>query len=291
LRLIVRWVIGFVVVAAGLVAPSSLAQVVLSRSVFRTVGLPSKTIKNAAVSCPRGYAAVSAGVSNPAPGVTVLSIWPSGLAGYKFRLGNPVTNSDQQVTVVVACRHFVFKIPTTRLKVQPVQMKLRVPAGQLRTTAFRCPPGTVPAGWGYDIASVKSGRGSAPGAAARVSLRRISMHPGGFSFSLRNSGSKAQSVSLSGTCLTVLRPAGTTRERLHVKIITFRVPLQTRSRRVVRRCPAGWVSLSAGYALRSPASTIDGAAAVGAGGRWWVASDSEGGATADLQLVCTRLSR
>ena len=285
-----RRLIAFVAVAAGLVAPSSLAQVVLARSVFHRVDLPSKTIRNVAVSCPRGYVAVSAGVSNPAPGVTVPSIWPSGLAGYKFLLVNPVTNSDQQATVVVACRNFVFKAPTTRLKVTSVQAKLKVPAGRLRATALPCPPSTVPAGWGYDIAPVKSGRGSVPEAAARMSLRRVSMHLGGFSFSLRNSGAKAQSVTLSGTCLTALRPAGTSQERLHVKITTFRVPLQAGSHGVVRKCPAGWVSLSAGYALRSPVATIDGAAAIGAGGRWWVASDSERAATADLQLVCTRLS-
>jgi hypothetical protein len=42
--------------------------------------------------------------------------------------------------------------------------------------------------------------------------------------------------------------------------------------------------------LRSPATTVDGVAAIGASGRWWVASDAEGQAAADLKLVCARLS-
>jgi hypothetical protein len=285
-----RWVIALVAVAAGLAVPSSLAQVVLAQSVFHAEDLPSNTIRNFVVSCPRGYVAVSAGISNPAPGVTLLSIWPSGVTGHKFRFGNPVTNPDQQVTVVVACRSLVFK-GATRLKATPVQTKVTVPAGQLEAAALPCPPHTLPAGWGLDIAPGHGGQRYVPGAAARVSLRKASMHLGGFSFSLRNSGTKAQSVTLSGTCLTALRPAGASRERLFVRITTFRVPLHPGSQRVVRGCATGWVSLAAGYVLRSPATTIDGAAAIGTGGRWWVASDAEGQSTADLTLVCARLSR
>jgi hypothetical protein len=285
-----RSVIALAAVAAGLAAPSSLAQVVLAQSVFHTEALPSNTIKSFVLSCPRGYIAASAGISNPAPGVTPLSIWPSGVNGYKFRFGNPGTNPDQQVTVVVACRSLVFK-GTTRLKVTPVQVKLKVPAGQLKAAALPCPPNTLPAGWGADIAPMHSGQRYVPGAAARVSLRRVSMHLGGFSFSVRNGGMKTQSVTLHGTCLTALRPAGALRERLHIRITTLRVPVHPGSQRIVHACATGWVSLAAGYVLRSPATTVDGAAAIGTAGRWWVASDAEGQSTADLELVCARLSR
>jgi hypothetical protein len=272
-----RSVIALVAVAAALAAPSSLAQVVLAQSVFHAAALPSNTVRTFTVTCPSGYVAMSAGVSSPAPGATLLSMRPSGLAAYTFRFGNPAANLDQQVTVVVACRRFFFK-PPTRVKVTPLQLKVKVPAGKLTSAGFLCPSHTAPAGWGDDISS----------AAARVSLRKASMHLRGFSFAVRNSGSRARPVTLYGTCLTVLRPAGAPRERLHVKITTFRVPLQGRSQRVVRSCTTGWVSLAAGYALRSPVTTIDGAAALGQGGRWWIASEAEG-PTAELQLVCARL--
>jgi hypothetical protein len=285
----VKWVIALVAVVAALVAPSSLAQVVLSKSVFHTVDLPSNTIRSVVVSCPRGYVAASAGISNPAPGVTLLSIRPWGVAGYRFRLGNPAANDDQQVTVVAACRSLAFK-SAARLKVAPVQMTVKVPGSQLKAAALPCPSNTLPAGWGGDVAPAHSARGSVPGAANRVSLRTASMGLGGFSFSLRNTGTKAQSVTLYGTCLTALRPAGTSRERLQVRITTFPVLLQPGSRRVVRSCATGWVSLAAGYVLRSPATSIDGAAAIGVSGRWWVASDAEGQASVDLKLVCARLS-
>jgi len=285
-----KWVIALVAVAAALVAPSSLAQVVVSKSVFHTVDLPSNTTRSVLVSCPRGYVAASAGISNPAPGVTLLSIRPWGVAGYRFRFGNPAANADQQVTVVAACRSLAFK-SAARLKVALVQMRVKVPGSQLKPATLPCPSNTLPAGWGGDIAPAHSARGSVPSAATRMSLRTASMGLGGFSFSLRNTGTKTQSITLYGTCLTALRPAGTSRGRLQVRITTFPVLLQPGSRRVVRNCATGWVSLAAGYVLRSPATTIDGVAAIGARGRWWVASDAEGQAAADLKLVCARLNR
>jgi hypothetical protein len=284
-----KWVIALVAVAAALVAPSSLAQVVLSKSVFHTVDLPSNTTRSVLVSCPRGYVAASVGISNPAPGVTLLSIRPWGVAGYRFRFGNSAANADQQVTVVAACRSFAFK-SAARLKVAQVQMRVKVPGGQLKPAALPCPSNTLPAGWGGDIAPAHSARGSVP-SAARMSFRTVSMSLAGFSFSLRNTGTKTQSVTLYGTCLTAVSPAGTSRERLRVRITTFPVLLQPGSRRVVRSCATGWVSLAAGYVLRSPATTIDGVAAIGASGRWWVASDAEGQSSVDLKLVCGRLSR
>jgi hypothetical protein len=284
-----KWVIALVAVAAALVAPSSLAQVVLSKSVFHTVDLPSNTTRSVLVSCPRGYVAASVGISNPAPGVTLLSIRPWGVAGYRFRFGNSAANADQQVTVVAACRSFAFK-SAARLKVAQVQMRVKVPGGQLKPAALPCPSNTLPAGWGGDIAPAHSARGSVP-SAARMSFRTVSMSLAGFSFSLRNTGTKTQSVTLYGTCLTAVSPAGTSRERLRVRITTFPVLLQPGSRRVVRSCATGWVSLAAGYVLRSPATTVDGVAAIGASGRWWVASDAEGQSSVDLKLVCGRLSR
>jgi hypothetical protein len=284
-----KWVIALVAVAAALVAPSSLAQVVLSKSVFHTVDLPSNTTRSVLVSCPRGYVAASVGISNPAPGVTLLSIRPWGVAGYRFRFGNSAANADQQVTVVAACRSFAFK-NAARLKVAQVQMRVKVPGGQLKPAALPCPSNTLPAGWGGDIAPAHSAGGSVP-SAARMSFRTVSMSLAGFSFSLRNTGTKTQSVTLYGTCLTAVSPAGTSRERLRVRITTFPVLLQPGSRRVVRSCATGWVSLAAGYVLRSPATTIDGVAAIGASGRWWVASDAEGQSSVDLKLVCGRLSR
>jgi hypothetical protein len=111
----------FVAVAAALAAPSSLAQGVLVRSVFHSASLPANAITSFRVSCPPGFAATSAGISRPAPGVTTLSIRPVGGRAYTFRFGNPVTNSDEQVTVVVACRKFPLK-PGTKLTVVPLRV-------------------------------------------------------------------------------------------------------------------------------------------------------------------------
>jgi hypothetical protein len=283
----VRWVIALVSVAAALAAPSSLAQVVLAQSIFHAAELPSNAITTFKVSCPPAYVAASAGVSNPASGVTVLGIRPAGLGAYTFRFGNPATNPDRQVTVVVACRKFFFRAPV-RVKVTPVRLKVTVTPGKPNGAALLCPARTAPAGWGVEMAPVRSRHRYVPGPAARVSLRTVSMSLRGFSFSLRNSAAKAQTVALYGTCLTALRPPGAARERLHVKILSFRTPVHSGSQRAVESCPNGWASLAAGYAQRSQQTDVEGAAAIGAGGRWWVASKSDG-QTADLQLVCGRL--
>jgi hypothetical protein len=283
-----RWVIGLVAFVAALAAPSSLAQVVLAKSVFHTATLRSNAITSFTVSCAPGYVAASAGISSPAAGVTLLGTRPVGIRAYSFRFGNPVNNPTQQVTVVVACRKFSFTAPT-RLKVAPVKLTSTVAPGQAATAALACPSHTVPAGWGEGIDPARGGQGYIPGAAARVSLRKVSLNLRGFAFSLRNNGAKAQSVTLYGTCLTALRPSGASHEQLHVKISTVRTLLRPGNQRVVGRCPRSWVSLAAGYTLRSPLTEIEGAAAIGAGGRWWVASEAPGQTTADLQLICTRL--
>jgi hypothetical protein len=280
-----RWVIGLFMVAAALAAPSSLAQVVLAQSVFHSADLPSNAITTFTVSCPPRYVAASAGISSPAPGATLLGIRPAGIRAYTFRFRNPAANSDERATVVVACRRFAVKTPV-RLKVAPVKSKVAVPAGKLSSAVLLCPPNTLPAGWGEDFAR---GRSGSFGAAARVSLRRVSMRAHGFVFSLRNGGAKGQSANLYGTCLTVLRSAGASAQ-LHVRIMTFTTPLHPGTQRVVKSCPSGWASLAAGYALRSRLTAVDGAAAIGARGRWWITSHAEGQTAADLDLVCARLS-
>jgi hypothetical protein len=282
-----KWVSGLVVVAAALAAPSSLAQGVLVRSVFHTADVSANSITTFRVSCPPGFAATSAGISRPGPGVTTLGIRPAGVRAYTFRFGNPVTNSDEQVTVVVACRRFLLK-PGTKLKVVPLRVKVTVPPRKLRPADFLCPPGTVPSGGAVDVAPFK-GQRYVPGAPDRLSVRRLSMHLNGFGFTIRNEGKAPRSVVVYGTCLTAPRPAGSSPERLQVRITTFRTPVRPGTHQVIRRCPRGWAALGAGYSLRSPRIHVPGAAALGASGSWTVSSDLGGTTTADLQLVCARL--
>jgi hypothetical protein len=277
----------FVAVAAALAAPSSLAQGVLVRSVFHSASLPANAITSFRVSCPPGFAATSAGISRPAPGVTTLSIRPVGGRAYTFRFGNPVTNSDEQVTVVVACRKFPLK-PGTKLTVVPLRVKVTVPPRKLRAADFLCPPGTAPSGGAADIAPVRSQR-YVPGAPDLLSVRRLSMHLNGFGFTIRNDGKVPRRVVVYGMCLTAPRPAGSSPERLQVRITTFRTPISPGTHQVIHRCPRAWVALGAGYSLRSPRTHVPGAAALGASGRWTLSSDLGGTTTADLQLVCARL--
>ena len=288
-----RWVIGPVAVVAGLAAPSSLAQVVLAPSLFRSHDLPSNAITTFSATCAPGYVATSAGIADPAPGVTVLSIRPSGIRAYTFRFGNPATNEDQRVTVAVACRKISTPAgkPRLTLKQRPVRFRAKVGPGKTSSIEFVCPSSTAPAGTGFDRAPPARGQGYRPGAAAGINIRKAAMHLGGFSFVVSNGGSRAREVILYGNCLTVLRPSDTLPERLAVKITTFRDTAAPGTRRIVHACPKGWISLAAGYAVRSSLHSVVGAAAVASGGRWSVENDGQTPATVDLQLVCGALRR
>jgi hypothetical protein len=286
-----KWVIALVAVAAALAAPSSLAQVVLAPALFHSHDLPSNAITTFTVTCPPGHVATSAGISNPAAGVTLLSLRPTGFRAYTFRFGNPVTNDDQKVTVVVSCRKISSSAggPRLTLKQKLVRFKVNVPPDKTSAVEFVCPSRTAPAGTGFDRAPTQHGQKYTPGGGAQISIRKAAMHLGGFSFAVLNKSGKAQEIVLYGHCLTVVRPASARAARLAFTITTFRDLAEPGMQQITHACPNGWISLAAGYVLRSPLHTIQGAAAIVAGGRWWVASDAEAPVLIELQLVCARL--
>jgi hypothetical protein len=267
-------------------------QVALAPTVYATHTVLSNAITAFTVTCPPGYLATSAGISKPAPGTTVLALAPVGVSGYRFRIGNPVTNGDQRVTVAVTCRKVrpASADPRFTLKLKPLKVRyLTVSPRRASSAALVCPPGTVPAGAGVDLAPGRQKAIGAYRAGPGVSVRRQTATLRRFSFSLLNLERRAKRVAVYGGCLTLAREAGAPRRRLHVRVTTFRVLLDPGAHAVTRRCRSGWYSLAAGYALRSNSTSAAGAAAVGASGRWSLLSDAEGDTTADVQLACARL--
>jgi hypothetical protein len=275
-----------IVIAAGLAAPSSLAQVVLSPSVFHSQDLPANATTAFTVACAQGYLATSAGIANPAPGVTLLSIHPAGFRAYAFRFGNSADNSDQKVTVVVACRKISSSgsKPRIVLRQRLVQSRVILPAGKLSAVGLACPANTAPAGRGFDLTLSQPGNLGSP-----LSFRKNVMHLHGFSFSVLNKGARARAIVLYGNCLTVLRVAGAKRQQLGIKITTFRDLVDPGSQSIAHRCPSGWVSLAAGFSLRSRQQTVRGAAAITLSGKWSVENDAKLAAIVDLQLACGSL--
>jgi hypothetical protein len=284
-------VIMLLAVFGALAAAAAGARVVLTPSVFHAAVLPSDTITSFRVTCPRGHAAVSGGIFRPAPGTTPVGIRPAGSRAYSFRVANPSKNARQRVTAVASCRKI--RAPGKA----PLLLKLRLrrtkPVGVTPTgtssASLSCPRGMAAAGFGHDFDPVRL-HGLAPGAAANLSVRRETASPHSFLFAVRNSGRTGRSVVFYGNCVTVVRRAGDPRVRLHVKLTTFTVSVPPGTRMLARRCPRGWFSLAAGFALRSPLTSLDGAAAVGGGGRWSLRSDAQGPTAADIQLSCGRLS-
>jgi hypothetical protein len=287
-----RWVIALLAAGVALVAASARAQteqVVLAPTVFATHGLPANGITTFTATCPRGYIAVSAGVSTPAPGTTLLEVTPVGLSSYRFRFGNPVTNDDQRVTVAVACRKVSAAKYVFRLK--PLKTKYVIaPPRKAAAAILDCPSGTTPAGAGVDLDPARGKSVHAYRAGPPLSIRRQTTTLSRFSFSVLNSGAQSRTVAFYGGCLTLVRAAGTAPQRLHVKVTTIRVALHLGPQTITRRCPSGWVSLAAGYSLLSRPTTTAGAAAISRCGQWALLNDGEGGTKADVQLACGRLA-
>jgi hypothetical protein len=277
-----RSVLAVVAACVALVGASARAQaeqarpVVLAPSVFATHGLPSNTVTTFTVTCPAGYTAVSAGITTPAPGTTVLAITPVRLSAYRFRIGNPATNDDQRVTVVVACRKV--RAANLVLRLKPLKPKtVVVPAGRTTSATLPCPKGTTPANGGYAFGSTT------------LSVRRESSTLTAASYAVANSGARARRAVLYGACLTLFRTADSPFEQLHVQVTTFRVPLRPGEQTLGRACPGGWFALDAGYVLRARSTKVDGAAPTARGGRWKLANGTDGTVLADVQLACGRL--
>jgi hypothetical protein len=289
--------VAIALLAAGiaLVAASARAQSeqrVLAPSVFATHNLPANAITAFGVTCPRRFIATSAGIAKPAAGATLLAITPVGLRAYRFRFGNPVTNDKQRVTVAVACRKLAasgqakYSLKLRALKPTTVT----APPGKVAGVSLACPPGTVPAGAGADLdpnrqKSIQGYRGG-----LRLSIRRQTSTLNRFSLSVQNAGSQPRTVVIYGGCVTLARAAGAPRQRLHVEVTTFSVDVSAGNQSFSRRCRRGWFSLAAGFAVRSRLTQVDGAVAVGSGGRWTVSSDADTPSPAELQLVCARLA-
>jgi hypothetical protein len=89
--------------------------------------------------------------------------------------------------------------------------------------------------------------------------------------------------------VTVVRPSDASGARLRASLATETVPIPTGSQVVSRVCPAGWLTLAAGYSL--PAGLeLNGSAAIGRTGRWSLTNSDAKPLLAQLQIVCARLS-
>jgi hypothetical protein len=283
-----RRVIALVEIGIGLVAAAAWAQAdqaVLGPTVYASHNLPLDAITGFTATCPPGYFALSAGVSSPGSGSALLSVRPLGLRGFTFRFGNPATNDATRVTVAVACRKSNGG-PVLRLK--PVKARVVVKPGQMKSGTLTCPPQTTPAGAAVDLdpGSAKS-VGSFAGAA--LSLRASTASLRAFQFRIANAGDRAHDALVQGNCATVLFTPDVGPARLSTKISTYTDAIAAGRHHIVHHCLSGWTAFGAGYALTSGSARIDGAAAIGANGSWWVRNTASSPVTARLQVICARL--
>jgi hypothetical protein len=266
------------VAASARAQPDQAGQVVLTPSVFATHAVPSNAVTSFTVSCRAGYTAVSAGITSPAPGTTVLAIKPVGVSAYSFRIANPAANDDQRITVVVACRKIGANASRFLLRLKPLRRKVVVVSpGKTASATLTCPRGMTPANGGFAFGSTT------------LSIRREASTLAHASYSFVNSGSLARRATVYGACLTLFRTADAPFEQLHLQVTTFRVPLRTGEQSLGRSCSRGWFSLDVGYILRARSTRLDGAAPTASGGRWRLTNPADAAVLADVQVACGRL--
>jgi hypothetical protein len=276
-----RWVIAAFALAALVVVPSAISQIVVGKTVVRTAELRPGATRSLVVSCPRGYFAVSAGVYSPVDGANTLSIQSRSLRAFTFRLGNPPANPGGRVAVAAACRRIRAAGGTVPyLQLKPLKARtVRVEPSGRRQVQLVCPPRTVPAAAGFDL-----GR-----AGATLALPSQTQTLRAFTFEVVNRGTAARTVSFHGSCLTVVGPAGARGGQLQVRLATSTIPMHPGSQVVTKRCPRGWLSLATGYSL-PPGLTLNGATAALRQGRWSVTSRPGSQELATFELVCSRLT-
>jgi hypothetical protein len=285
-----RWVIALVaagVVLVGAAARAQTGQVVLAPTVFASHNLPSDAITGFTVSCPPRYAAVSAGVSGPGPGSTLLSVRPVALRAFTFRFGNPATNEPTRVTVAVACRKI--RPPGPVLLLKPVKTRMVVRPRTQKSGTLACPPHTTPAGAAIDLEpgrakSVDSFAGTA------FSVGSITATLRAFQFRIANAGTRAHDVVVNGICVTVLLAPEVERAKLSTTISTYTNVIAPGRHRVLHRCSSGWISLGAGYGLTPGPARVDAAAALATSGAWWVGNTAASPVTTRLQVICARVA-
>src|SRR6476661_6094605 len=214
-----RWVIALVAAGVVLVAAAARAQsgqVVLAPTVYASHNLPSDAITGFTVTCPPAYVAVSAGISSPGPGSTLLSVRPVGLRAYTFRFGNPAANDPTRVTVALACRKTTGG-PVFTMK--PVKTRVVVNPGETKSGTLTCASRTTPAGAAVDL-DPRRARSVDSFAGAALSLRTSTASLRAFQFRIANTGARAHDVLVQGNCATVLLASDVERTRLNTKIST-----------------------------------------------------------------------
>jgi hypothetical protein len=285
-----RWVIALAAAGVVLVAAAARAQtdqVVLAPTVVVSHDLLSNAITGFTVTCPPGYVSVSAGVSRPGPGSTLLSVRPVGLRAFTFRFGNPATNDPTRVTVAVACRKT--RPPGPVLLLKPVKTRVIVRPRTQKSGTLACPPHTTPAGAAIDL---EPGRAKSVGSfvGTALSVRSTTATLRAFQFRIGNAGTRAHDVVMNGMCVTVLLAPEVERVKLSTTISTYTSVIAPGRHHVRHRCRSGWISLGAGYGLTPGPARVDGAAALATSGAWWVRNTADSPLTARLQVICARVA-
>jgi hypothetical protein len=261
--------------AALVVVPSALPKGASARNIGRSFTLGAHAVKSVTVRCPSGWVAASGGVRSGGDGTATLAIRPAGASAATVRLVNR-TSDPQTVSVAATCLGLPGGRSAPYYKAAQVQRKISVASGGQKQAGLRCPAGTVAAGAGFAVSS--------PALQVRQATRTINR----FAFTVENDGARTRPAVLYGTCLTLVRPPGSRRVSLNVRVITATTPLPPGTRTVSEACPRGWFGLATGYSLPTSV-TLTGSFASPGGGRWSLTNASSKPLLPDLQLACGRI--
>ncbi len=148
-------------------------------TVYQSVTVQPDSIKTFTVTCPPGFVAVTGGMvvgkllftggAGPLLGVTRTA---AGNA-FTFRVGVPVTQSAQTITLSVRCIRKGFKIPLKALTLKVGKATggaISVTPGATTNKNLKCPTGQAPTGAGFDVQPADGPRRGRLSAAGRCRI-------------------------------------------------------------------------------------------------------------------------
>lgn len=287
------------IAAAAVTAPRQTTVSLTAQPLHHTATLAPQGLTTFTVTCPKGYAPSSGGVTAPVFGTVALRSAPTvGGGGWTFRFLNK-TAQVQTVTVVVTCvKARPLKLPKLKVSVvPPYSVKsvnaaiAAIGAGEKKTVRVTCPKDYAPVGSGYDLQPGGKRLYRSRSAAGELPAVTFS-HPvtGGWEWSVQG-GTAPGAAELTAQCGPRVVRAAKRRRRASRRV---RITRQTSvdqigagANRIQHACESG-VAVGAGYGLPQnvPVEVHGAAADSQTDGLWYFFLGRPAGAEIETYLLC-----
>jgi hypothetical protein len=290
------------VAATASTAPGQTTVALTSQPIHHSATLAPNGLTTFTVTCPKGYAASSGGVTAPVFGTVALKSAPSAAgSGWTFRFLNKTAQAQTVMVVVTCVKPRPLKLPKLKASVVPAYSVKSVKAaiaaigaGERKTVKVTCPKDYAPVGSGYDLQP--GGKRLYGARLAEDAFPAVTFsHPvqGGWEWSVQG-GTARGAAELTATCGPRIVRAKKGKRRGSRRVTVTRQTavdrLNAGANRIQHPCRTG-VAVGAGFGLPGgrPIDVHGAAADSTADGLWYFFLDIDrpaGETTVETYLLC-----